>query len=161
MDLPLINTGTKEKPTYVIAEWIEILPGQPLKAKLSPAEQDAMIQFACREAPANALSVTTSAREVLALDNNKLLSDFGISVSKSLVTVKGRQLPPPSIVYRDKTTGPKSNNLKVVNAEGGGWLMKNARFLKSCPLLDRWTYLYQGNAGSLPDTMGRFAKFLR
>jgi hypothetical protein len=44
-----------------------------MKTKLSAAEADAMIQFACRPPPANAESITTSARALLALDNNKLL----------------------------------------------------------------------------------------
>jgi hypothetical protein len=71
--LPLINVGTSGKPIYIPAEFCKLLPSQPLKARLSPAEQAAMINFACRSPPENAESVTTSARNVLALNNNPLL----------------------------------------------------------------------------------------
>jgi hypothetical protein len=72
-EYPLINTGSSQKPTYVPAEFCELLSGQPIKAKLSPADQDAMIKFACRAPAANAISLTSSARSVLAMDNNALL----------------------------------------------------------------------------------------
>jgi eukaryotic translation initiation factor 2C len=71
--LPLINVGTSGKPIYIPAEFCRLLPSQPLKAKLTPAEQAAMINFACRSPPENAQSVTTSARNVLALNDNPLL----------------------------------------------------------------------------------------
>jgi hypothetical protein len=61
------------KPIYIPAEYCRLPPSQPLKARLSPAEQAAMINFACRSPPDNAESVTTSARNVLALNNNPLL----------------------------------------------------------------------------------------
>lgn len=49
-----------------------------MKTKLSGGEADAMIKFACRPPPANAESITTSARTLLALDSdNKLLVSFG------------------------------------------------------------------------------------
>jgi hypothetical protein len=77
--LPLINVGTTRKPIYIPAEYCELLPGQPLKTRLSPGNQDAMIQFACRPPPANAQSITTSARALLALDNNKLLVSLAVA----------------------------------------------------------------------------------
>jgi len=70
--LPLINIGTSTEPVYFVAELCTLLPSS-LKAKLSPKEQDAMIQFACRPPPANALSITQKGRELLRLDSNPLL----------------------------------------------------------------------------------------
>jgi hypothetical protein len=71
--LPLINLGTKGKPVYYPAELCYVIPGQPVKTKLLPAEQDAMIKFACRKPAENATSIITSGRELLALKDNKLL----------------------------------------------------------------------------------------
>ena len=68
-----MNAGSAAKPMYFPAEFCTILPGQPLKAKLRPNEQDSMIQFACRAPPSNASSIITSARALLGLDNNNFL----------------------------------------------------------------------------------------
>lgn len=54
-----------------------------MKTKLSGGEADAMIKFACRPPPANAESITTSARNLLALDNKLLVSlgDWSVCAS--------------------------------------------------------------------------------
>lgn len=69
----MINIGPNGKPTYVPAELCTILPGQPLKVKLSTMEQTNMINFACRTAPENAKSIVESARAMLGHDNNPVL----------------------------------------------------------------------------------------
>lgn len=71
--LPLINVGTTNKPIYILAELCTLLPGQPWKTKLASQEQKAMVNFACRSPAENARSITTRARDMLALDNNRLL----------------------------------------------------------------------------------------
>jgi hypothetical protein len=81
--LPLINVGTLGKPIYIVAEWCTLVQGQSLKTKLSSLEQDGMIKFACRSPPENAESVTSSARQLLGLDNNKLL----VSLAHNVVDV--------------------------------------------------------------------------
>ncbi len=69
---------------------------QPIKAKLDPNQQDAMIQFACRPPPSNAESITSLGRQLMKLDDNRFLSTFGIAVDPQLITVSGRELRPPS-----------------------------------------------------------------
>ncbi|AEO58979.1 hypothetical protein MYCTH_2306810 [Thermothelomyces thermophilus ATCC 42464] len=158
--LPLINVGTAGKPIYILAEFCTLLPGQPLKARLSPQEQDAMIRFACRPPPENALSVTTSARELLALDNNMLLDKFGITVDKHLITVKGRELPPPAVGYL------RGNSIERVTPENGGWLMKGVKVCKSGRRIANWAFLVIGKArppidfGTIKSAVGGFARFL-
>ncbi|KAK3292597.1 ribonuclease H-like domain-containing protein [Chaetomium fimeti] len=155
--LPLINVGTSTKPIYIPAEFCELLPGQPLKSRLSPQEQDSMIQFACRPPPANAQSITTAARNLLALDNNKLLDNFGITVHKRLITVRGRELIPPKVSYM-KGTRPES-----VTPADGSWLMKGVRVCRSGRHIGNWTYLTIGNAPRAEEirtAVWGFAKFL-
>ncbi|KAL2197936.1 ribonuclease H-like domain-containing protein [Corynascus similis CBS 632.67] len=158
--LPLINVGTTGKPEYILAELCTLLPGQPLKSKLSPPEQDSMIKFACRAPPENAVSVTTSARYLLALDNNKLLDNFGITVDKHLITVKGRELPPPTIGYL------KGNSMERVTPENGGWLMKGVQVCQPGRRIANWTFLVIGKAptpvdpGDVKNAVLDFAKFL-
>ncbi|KAK4044217.1 ribonuclease H-like domain-containing protein [Parachaetomium inaequale] len=154
--LPLINVGSTTKPIYILAEFCELLPGQPLKSKLSGREQDAMIKFACRPPPANAQSITTSARDLLALDNNKLLDKFGIKVDRELITVKARELPPPAVGYM------RGTSIAPVTPENGGWLMKGLKVWKSGRHISNWTYLTIGNgaAAAIKAAVGGFAKFL-
>ncbi|KAK3682526.1 ribonuclease H-like domain-containing protein [Podospora appendiculata] len=156
MGMPLINVGSPGKPVYVLAEHCTVIPGQPLKTKLTPKEQDSMIQFACRPPPSNAVSITTSARAVLALDNNPLLNRFGIAIDKELVTVKARELAPPLLTYR--------NSAETVRPDNGGWLMKNVKVAKAGRPINSWTFLYmysQNNAtAAVKEAAGKFAKFM-
>jgi len=158
--LPLINIGSSDRPVYLLAEHCTVIGGQPLKTKLSPREQDAMIQFACRAPPSNAKSLATSAREMLALDNNQLLQKFGISVDKQLLTVKARELAPPSVTYL------KGNTLQPVQAENGGWLMKMVKVAKSGTFIKNWTFMYispqqdRSRYGDVKSVVGKFAGFL-
>ena len=157
----MINVGTKAKPIYYLAELCTLLPGQPVKTKLESNESQSMIDFACRAAPENALSITTLARNILGLGNNKLLvsfgprftvrpvwcglltilqKDFGITVDKNLVTVKARELMPPIVSYR------KGNALQAVTPAEGGWLMKGVTVCKAGRRITTWTYVAVGQA---------------
>ncbi len=136
LTLPLINVGSSSKPIYVLAELCKLVP-QSVKAKLEPDQQDAMIQFACRPPPANAHSITTASRDILKLDDNKVLENFGITVGKQLITVNGRELRPPSVAYLSNRSQPTT----VVPSDGG-WLMKGVKFMKSGRRIKTWTFLY-------------------
>ncbi len=155
--LPLINfSATGAKPSYTLAELCEMVPGQSIKAKLSPGEQDSMIQFACRAPPLNAESITTSGRQLLGLDNNPLLEKFGIKVDKNLVTVRGRELPPPPVVYK------KGGLLQSVMPENGGWLMKQVCVFKSGRPINAWTFLHFDTTAhnTIKQTISKFAGFM-
>lgn len=151
-NMPLVNAGTKERPTHIVAEHLEVIAGQPIKAKLSADDADGMIKFACRKPAANATSITTSARQVLALDNNPILQAFGISVDKSLLTVPGRQLLPPAIAYRNGAS-PKTRD--------GGWNMIDTKVVASGRPIDRWTCVTAQDLGVVQPTMTAFVAFLK
>ncbi|GAB1315920.1 Putative argonaute like post-transcriptional silencing Qproduct-2 [Madurella fahalii] len=159
MGLPLVNIGTSKNPRYIPAELCKLAQRKPIKAKLSPSEQDAMIRFACRPPPDNALSITTSARRVLALDQNTLLDKFGISVDKELITVKGRELAPPAVAYL------KGNSIQPVNPENGQWLMKGVKVAKPGRLNGTWTFIRingrPNDTNPVASAVTGFAKFLR
>ncbi len=55
--MPVINAGTREKPTYLPAEVCLVIAGQPAKTRLSPAQTQEMIRFAVRKPWENADSV--------------------------------------------------------------------------------------------------------
>ncbi|KAH8884705.1 Piwi-domain-containing protein [Thozetella sp. PMI_491] len=160
LTMPLINVGSPTRPIYVLAELCRLLP-QSVKAKLDPDQQDAMIQFACRPPPANAQSITSSGRELLKLDNNKLLARFGIDVAKQLITVIGRELEPPAVAYLNR-----NNQLSPVIPSDGGWLMKGIKVVRSGAAIRTWTFLYlsgfrdRDEYGIVKKTVGDFADFM-
>lgn len=55
--LPVVNVGSRERPTYLPAEVCEVLPGQNANTKLSPEQTQKMISFAVRKPWANAESI--------------------------------------------------------------------------------------------------------
>ncbi len=128
------------------AELFSIAPGQPSKGTLDPSESQEMINFACRAPYLNAQSLTTLGRQVLSLDGNELLRKFGVSVGKDLVTVHGRVLTSPTVMYRmpvgkSKTTKDRERTTGVATGDGS-WNMKAVSFMKPGRLLNRWTWIY-------------------
>jgi hypothetical protein len=97
-----------------------------------------MINFSCRSPFANATSIATYGRQVLGLDNSEMLKRFGIQVGKTLLTVQGRELPPPTIVYRD---GRQPTNKKMVNVNEGEWNMESVRVFTPGRKIERWFWV--------------------
>ncbi len=54
INLPVVNAGTRESPTYLPAEVCVVMSGQAAKTKLSPAQTQEMIRFAVRKPWENA-----------------------------------------------------------------------------------------------------------
>ncbi|KAK0628915.1 ribonuclease H-like domain-containing protein [Bombardia bombarda] len=158
LQYPLINIGSAAKPIYILAQLCKVKDGQPVKTKLTGKEQDDMIQFSCRAPSSNAKSITTSARLLLGLDNNNLLKSFGIGVDPELLTVKGRELQPPSVAYA------KGNGIEAVQPDNGGWLMKGVKVIKAGRPIRTWTYLYiagyPDRYNEVKPTVEKFAGFM-
>ncbi len=138
LSLPLVNVGDRKRPIYVPAEKCDIVAGQPVKGKLTPTEAQKMIKFACRSPYHNAESLTTLGRTVLSLDSNPLLKHFGISVGNQLITVHGRVLKSPQVVYRQ---GRGEGKLPV-NTNDGNWNMRNVRVIRAGRQIRKWMWIY-------------------
>ncbi|KAL6409509.1 hypothetical protein AUP68_05884 [Ilyonectria robusta] len=147
-DYPLLNMGSADKPTYVPAEFVEIQPGQSVKAKLMPRETTDMVNFACRSPYANAFSITNDGRGALGLDDGSL-DQFGISVDKHLLTVQGRVLPCPGVTYMEKKK-PKPLHVRPMNAS---WNMRDVKVFKSGTMINRWSFV-----NIVPDRAGPVAR---
>ncbi|KAI1496693.1 ribonuclease H-like domain-containing protein [Biscogniauxia marginata] len=141
-DLPVINVGSRDRAIYMPAELLKIIPGQPVLRKTTPDETRDMINFSCRSPVANATSIAAMGRTVLGLDGNKSLADFGITVDKSLLTVKGRELPTPQILYLNARLAKE-----IVKVWEGGWNMTNVRFFSPGNNIDRWSWVHIDNRG--------------
>ncbi|KAL2015718.1 hypothetical protein VTK56DRAFT_4914 [Thermocarpiscus australiensis] len=144
-DLPVVNVGTRENPTYLPPEVCVVMPGQSANSKLDPGQTQQMIRFAVRKPADNANSIVHEGLSIVGLSNtNVLLNRFGISVSRNLITVPGRVLGEPKVFYKDK---------KVAQVRLGSWNMIDVKF-NTIGTLKRWSYLMI----SLPTHRDAFTK---
>ncbi|RYO97065.1 hypothetical protein DL765_011363 [Monosporascus sp. GIB2] len=153
-NLPVINVGTQTRPVYMPAELVEVIPGQPLRRKTNPAETAKMILSACRSPFANATSLTTIGRMCLQLDANPKLNEFGISVDKQLLTVKGRELVQPRVMYSGKQEAPVNQ---------GSWNMRNVRVVKSGRKITKWSFIHidPRDNDEVVNVMGKWVTFMQ
>jgi hypothetical protein len=66
-ELPVLNIGSQQKPSYVPAEACLVLPGQPVNAMLKGAQTDAMRAQAVRPPGANAQSIVGAGPRTIGL----------------------------------------------------------------------------------------------
>ncbi|GKZ75450.1 hypothetical protein AnigIFM56816_000103 [Aspergillus niger] len=142
--MPVVNVGTRENPSYLPVEVCEVVPGQQANTKLTPNQTRNMLNFAVRSPPHNAQSIAAQGTDVLGLgaSPNPTLVDFGIQNDVRLITVPGRVLPAPSVLYRDENRP----NQKQIKPFSGSWNMRSIRFSTSTKL-PSWTWLsldYEG-----------------
>lgn len=138
-EYPVVNVGNDEHPSYMPAEVCIIKPGQAVKKGLLGDQTRLMLDFANRRPEPNATSIVTYGKQVLGLNarDNPLLSQFGVQVGNSLITVQGRVLPSPPINYKTKT--PQQKPMTTIPRDGS-WNMRDTRF-HTCGNLGPWTYM--------------------
>ncbi|KAJ5938919.1 hypothetical protein N7466_002053 [Penicillium verhagenii] len=134
--LPVINVGNRQFPMYLPMDVCEVEPGQPVGTKLSPNQTSDMLKFAVmgRKPAQNAESIVTKGAGMLGLGEplSATLAAFGVRVDNNLITVQGRVLMPPKIIYAKQ---------KEILTTAGSWNMKAIQFSKAVSLKN-WTYLY-------------------
>ncbi|OJJ41764.1 hypothetical protein ASPWEDRAFT_285619 [Aspergillus wentii DTO 134E9] len=131
--LPVINVGTRQRPSYLPADVCQVLPGQPSNSKLSPSQTQRMIRFAVRKPAQNAQSIITSGVQTLGLESaDSTLDSFGMQLTPKLMTVPGRVLNCPDVKYAGN---------KVIKPRFGSWNMVSIQFASKTEL-PYWTYLW-------------------
>ncbi|PWY71079.1 protein PIWIL3 [Aspergillus sclerotioniger CBS 115572] len=127
---PVVNVGTKERPSYLPVEVCQVEPGQPANTKLSPEQTSSMIRFAVRPPNANAESIVTQGTDVLGLEGSKnpILAQFGVENELQLITVLGRVLPAPKLYYK----GFKGSKSTEIGPKFGSWNMREAKLSSPC-----------------------------
>ncbi|KAI9780847.1 MAG: hypothetical protein M1839_006474 [Geoglossum umbratile] len=133
IDLPVVNVGNRQNPSYLPAEVCIVVTGQPSNTKLSPGQTAGMIEFAVRKAAQNARSITTNGASVLGVrpQLNATLQNFNLSVTPRLIAVPGRVLMGPAVQYK----GPRN-----ANTQFGSWNMRDIQFTRGTNV-PSWTYL--------------------
>lgn len=123
-ELPLLNVGTRSDPSYLPIELASVLPGQPVRRLLSGSQPEHMLRFAARAPRLNAESIAgTPGNGLRTMGFNgpaQVVNNFGIDISKELITVPGRILPTPKVYYGSKE----------LQAKDGSWNLMNVKFSK-------------------------------
>jgi eukaryotic translation initiation factor 2C len=162
---PLVNYGTANDAKWIPAELCSVLPGQLAKRLLLGPQTSEMIRFAARRPFENAESITGDGLKVarilpVADGLNVALNQFGIKVNPSLMTVPGRILAPPQLLYRAQSTCTPRNGAWNLDPRALG--QKPFRFAKT---LGPWNTLVinSGNRdtiyGGMQATMQHLAAF--
>jgi hypothetical protein len=77
-NVPVVNVGSRQNPSYLPAEACVVEAGQPVNAKLTSSQTANMISFAVRSPGANADSIVGNGAQVLGMKpdlNATLVSD--------------------------------------------------------------------------------------
>ncbi|OJD35326.1 rna interference and silencing protein [Diplodia corticola] len=143
--LPVVNCGTRDHPSYLPPEVGVVMPAQPSASKLDPDQTAQMIKCAVRRPWQNATSIVNEGYQTVGLnkEGNLQLAQFGITVPKSLITVQGRILNEPKVVYKQN---------KPAKMQGGSWNLLNVQFHTPGTALKKWSYLLISMPG-YPDTL--------
>ncbi|KAJ5642280.1 hypothetical protein N7490_006280 [Penicillium lividum] len=163
-NLPVINVGNRQFPVYLPMDVCEVGPGQPVGTKLSPDQTSDMLKFAVmgRKPAQNAQSIVTNGVGMLGLGEplSATLAAFGVRVDSNLITVQGRVLVPPKILYAKQ---------REISTTAGSWNMKSIQFSKAVSLKN-WTYMYLTtdrartywqNGGQMMGSLQKFTSVLR
>ncbi|GKZ94901.1 hypothetical protein AnigIFM59636_008632 [Aspergillus niger] len=150
-NVPVVNVGTRQDPSYLPVEVCVVIAGQAAGVKLNRRQTQNMIRFAVRNPAQNARSITTKGAGALGLTpqlnttlvqftfplllghvNHSQQRYFGLDSDPTLITVPGRVLQSPSVLYKDR---------RKVDALAASWNMKSAKFSTSSRL-SFWAFIY-------------------
>lgn len=134
----VVKVGDPKKNNYLPPYVCTVIPGQPVRRMLSGLQQSGMIDFACRPAPDNAEAIQSKGRRVMGFNTpGKSLKDFGVvQVEKEMLTVPGRILEGPAVLYKEK----------VIQVEDGRWNLKGVKF-RNAKLVSGWVCLFINESG--------------
>ena len=114
---PVLNVGSTHDPIYIPIELCTVLPGQPYRKFLSGDQTTKMLKFAARVPNQNAMSIAGDADKpgiglrLLHLQGapdvqSRSVVPFGLKANTSMLTVEGRILTAPDILYGRKKVTP-------------------------------------------------------
>lgn len=113
--LPVINVGSKKKPTYLPAELCKVIE-QPYYGRLTDRETANMINVACNPPATNAASIVNDGLRLLGLRDGPI-DGFNITVESEMIVVPVRVLPPPQLSYGGKSMTPNGGSWNIVSSK--------------------------------------------
>lgn len=132
---PVINVGTKDKPSWIPPELLTVEPGQQYRRKLDGQQTDKMLGFAVRKPAENARRIVEQGAAMMGLsETNQNLLAFGVKVIPRMITVRARILPSVPLQYK------QANRPKSFPTANGGWDIRGRHFSESKQLRN-WTFI--------------------
>ncbi|KAI9845325.1 MAG: hypothetical protein M1837_004947 [Sclerophora amabilis] len=130
-NVPVVNIGNEQHPSWIPAQLCNVLPGQVARKKLSPDQTQEMIKVACRKPAENASLIVGEGARVMGIGSNQPdgPTRFGLSITPTMLTVLGRVLAPPNLTYAGNSISPSS----------GSWNMIKQRFSVGAQIRN-WSY---------------------
>ncbi|RLU15589.1 hypothetical protein DMN91_012583 [Ooceraea biroi] len=96
--LPCLQVGQEHKHTYLPLEVCNIVAGQRCIKKLTDMQTSTMIKATARSAPDREREINNLVRRA-DFNNDSYVQEFGLTISNSMMEVRGRVLPPPKLQY--------------------------------------------------------------
>ncbi|XP_050681269.1 protein argonaute-2 isoform X2 [Leptidea sinapis] len=96
--LPCLQVGQEHKHTYLPLEVCNIVPGQRCIKKLTDMQTSTMIKATARSAPDREREINNLVRRAN-FNTDLYVKEFGLTISNSMMEVRGRVLPPPKLQY--------------------------------------------------------------
>ena len=104
------------------------------KTKLSEDETAQMIRYAVKKPKENASLIVETGLRVVGIPRNTkdpVHDAFGLKIEAKMLTVNGRILAPPKVIYANK---------KIAETQNGSWNMKNIQFSEPVAVT-LWSYV--------------------
>ncbi|KAG9047215.1 hypothetical protein FS837_002809 [Tulasnella sp. UAMH 9824] len=117
---PLRFPTLLSKTAWVPMECCDVVPGQFYRKTLSPDQTKHMVKFSTLR-PEDRLRSIRNGLQQLSYSNSPYLQDFGINVDPNPITIKGRILPPPTLLYGQNVT---------IQPRHGRWNMRHKTLYK-------------------------------
>ncbi|KAF7311573.1 Argonaute-like protein [Mycena kentingensis (nom. inval.)] len=148
-----VVTSGKGSPFKVVVplELCKMLPGQPYKKKLPPDAGPTVIDFAVSKPQERLQKITGGAHgvesPVKTYGNSEFLAEAGVTVSPAPMTIQGRMLEVPELIYgEDEQKRPQS-----VKPQNGAWNVLRIKF-QSPKKISKWGCINFVNAMPFPHT---------
>ncbi|CAB4019639.1 argonaute-2-like isoform X3, partial [Paramuricea clavata] len=142
-DLPCIKIG--QKGSLIPIELCRVVDGQKKRGKLTGAQKKQMIRHTTIPAPDRMQKITELIRK-LRYESDPYCQDFCISIDNEMVTIQGRVLDPPLLMY-----GP-GNRLGKEMPHDGTW--KNTKQMLDPKELKEWAVVAYINDNIQPKRGG-------
>ncbi|XP_021965366.1 protein argonaute-2 isoform X2 [Folsomia candida] len=102
-NLPCLQVGQEHKHTYLPLEVCNIVAGQRCIKKLTDMQTSTMIKATARSAPDREREINNLVHKA-DFNNDPYVQEFGLTISNSMMEVRGRVLPPPKLQYGGRMT---------------------------------------------------------
>ncbi|KAG7440908.1 argonaute-like protein [Guyanagaster necrorhizus] len=128
-DLPVVNVGSVKRPIWLPAEICRIEAGNPYRGRLGDQEVAQMIRYACNPPRVNAEFIVDEGFKKLSLSPPQPpVNMFGLSIDQEMAVIPGRELPPPTLSYRQGS--PRVTN--------GSWNILDTTFHRGATVNGFW-----------------------